>query len=249
MNNKIEKIDETKMGLHDYALSLLKKYGCKEDCYYNIPLDAVTDNLKQAYPYGMPFFYREVAEELIKIANAVPHFPKETVELCKGDATRWGLTDLNPEAEQKLRELLNSGKPFRTEWTSSTKEFVGFQISSNGATEVIVAASDDGIDEGTELVEDAIWNLKIDDGFFTEDEMAEIYDLVFMDGGYELEVAESSETLPYPATYEQIMDTLKKLGEENRKSLDETYESLKGIVKQFAKAKGWKFEKEGEDDE
>ena len=197
----------------------------------------------------MPFFERDVAEELIKIGNAIPHFPKETVALCEGDTTKYGLTDLYPEAEQKLRELLDSGKPFQTEWTSSSKEFCGFQISSNGATEVIVDAFDGEIDEGTELVEDAIWDLKIDDGFFTEDEMAEMYDLVVMDGGYASEVSKSSETLTYPATYEQIMDTLEKLGEENRKSLDETYECLKETVKQFAKAKDWKFEKEGEDNE
>ena len=249
MNNKIEKIDETKMDLHDYALHLLKKHGCEEDCYYNTPVETVIRDLKQAYPHGMPFFYREVAEELIKIANAIPHFPKETVALCEGDATRYGLTDLYPEAERKLRELLDSGKPFRTGWTSYTKEFVGFQISSNGATEVIVAASDDGIDEGTELVGDAIDSLGIDYDFFSREEMEEIYNLVVLDGGYELEVAESSETLLYPATYEQIMDTLEKLGEENRKSLDETYEFLKGTVKQFAEAKGWKFEKEGEENE
>lgn len=241
MNNKINKIEETRMGLHDYALYLLKKHGCKEDCYYDTPIETVIEDLKAAYPYGMPFFYREVAEELIKIGNAIPHFPKETVALCEGDATKYGLTDLYPEAEGKLRELLNSGKPFRTEWTSSTKEFVGFQIISNGATEVIVSAQDDGIDEGIELVLDAISDLKIEDGIFSEEEMEEMYDLAVADFGYSFGSAECMETLPYPATYEQIMDTLEKLEEQNRESLNEAYGYLKNIVGQAAK------EKEGED--
>ena len=249
MSNKIEKIEENEMSLHDYALHLLQKHGCKEDCYYDTPIDTVIGDLKQAYPYGMPFFYRDVAEELIKIGNAIPHFPKETVALCEGDATKYGLTDLYPEAEQKLRELLDSGKPFRTRWASCAKESVGFQISSNGVTEVIVDADDDEIDEGIELVDDAIWSLGIDDGFFSIKEMEEIYEIVTEDPQYTFSTANCMDTLPYPATYEQIMDTLEKLGQQNRETLDEAYEFLKEIVKQFAIAKGWKFEKEGEDNE
>ena len=249
MSNKIEKIDETNMSLHDYALHLLQKHGCKEDCYYDTPIETVIGDLKQAYPYGMPFFYLDVAEELIKIGKAVPHFPTELTTLCEGDATKYGLTDLYPEAEQKLRELLDSGKPFKTEWTSATKRAVGFQISSDGATKVIVTAMDNEADEGIELVYDAIWDLGIDDNFFTEEEMEEMYDPVTEDCLYSFEYADCMYILPYPATYEQIMDTLEKMGRENRACLIESYEFLKGTVKQFAIAKGWKFEKEGEDNE
>ena len=244
MNNKIEKIDETNMGLHDYALHLLQKHGCKEDCYYDTPVETVIGDLKQAYPYGMPFFYRDIAEELIKIGNAIPHFPKKTVALCEGDATKYGLTDLYPEAEKKLRELLDSGKPFTTKYNSATKNPVGFNISSNGATEIVVNAVDCGIDPNSGLVDDAIWDLGIDYDFFTEKEKEDIYDFAIRDGSYSFEIASSSVTLSYPESYEQIMDSLDRLGQKNRRSLYDAYEFLRRTVKQFAEAKGWKFEGE-----
>ena len=73
----------------------------------------------------------------------------EPVSLGSGlYCSHWGLTDLYAECEEKLRDLLQSGEEFITDWCGSKKEIISARYSRhNGVITVEVCQSIDDLDD------------------------------------------------------------------------------------------------------
>ena len=81
------------------------------------------------------------------------------IDITYGEyAAKWGLTDLYPESEDKLRQALLSGEDFDTGWWGCKKEIRYCRITQEiGMITVEVSAHMDDLWESDDLIYDALW--------------------------------------------------------------------------------------------
>lgn len=144
-------------------------------------------------------------------------------------ASKWGLTDFYPEAEEKLQEVLASGEDFDTGWFGCKKEIRYARIvREEGEIEISVAAHMDDLWEEDDLIYDALWEVsKI------EDELPEeIIDSIREAAIYDIDDhTELSITLPATSTFDEIVEAMGKLEDEAEENNHRMYLELCEIVK------------------
>jgi hypothetical protein len=190
---------------------------------------AVVDDIKayiqQSVPYGSFVTDGTTATICDKDGNIVCHIkdveahaeypPSPTVSLCKGDACRHSLTDICREAENSLRELLESGRPFSTDTCSCSKEPRSFRIMSDGLRRINVRTYA-AIDEIPDIIHDAAENI-------TESEERIISDILYKDAEFCTEVTSFRE-LPITATYENVIAVIGEMESSNDEYLRGMYQ-------------------------
>ena len=144
-------------------------------------------------------------------------------------ASKWGLTDFYPEAEEILRGLIDSGEDFETDWFGCKKEIRYAKITrSQDETEVQVTAHMDDLYESDDLIYDALWEVsKI------EDELPEeIIDSIREAAYYDVDDhTETFVSLPRSATFDEIVRAMEHLEYEAEASNHRMYLELCDIVK------------------
>ena len=114
----------------------------------------------------------EVASYLMEEIAILSRIKSETESFKKAfdfiDWGKWGVTDFNEDAENALRNAIESGKFFDTGWHSTVEEFESARIcrSRDGIT---VSVFSDGLDDCMEQ-----WDLFSD--FLTYEEMEKLTD-------------------------------------------------------------------------
>ena len=159
--------------------------------------------------------------------------------------SHWGLVDLYPQCEKNLRELLDLGKDFRTEWCGSKKELLSARYSRIGSSFwVEVEAWMDDLWDGDALIYDAIYDVLHNEEKYplplsAQEKLHTIEnegDDEFMDEvrsmcDYVDDNITVSHSFPaVDAHYDTIMDIVSKLEDEADDILKENYETLCGIV-------------------
>ena len=156
------------------------------------------------------------------------------VELTSGTyAAHWGLTDLYPEAEKKLREAVDSGEEFFVEY-GCKKEIRYAKIVREDDTKVTVFAHMDDLYEDGDLIMDALWSrCKSEDGFdedVTDDICEEAYEEDIND------VACVWSNLPRNASYDEIMTEIGLLENKAERELEVMFDKLCDIVERYYNA-------------
>jgi len=157
--------------------------------------------------------------------------------------SKWGLTDLYPEAEEKLRELLASGEDFITDWCGCKKEIRYAQYEAAGdLLTITVHAHMDDLYDSTDLLYDAAWAAGIPEDWEIEDAFITAIHEVCADDGLD-DYAEAIAVLPRTASYEEVMSATGDMEDEAEATNEETFNRLKEIVKDYYDY--WKFNEEG----
>ena len=167
--------------------------------------------------------------------------PILVVDISNGglNCSHWGLTDLYPECEKNLRDLLRTDADFETEWCSSKKELLSARYRrENGKVWVDVNQWIDDLWDTDDLIYDAVWNR------FDHREDIEIPDdglQTIRDAALWLDVDDSvviSEEVGKDATFEDCMKTVERLMDATDKELARMYEELCNIVEDYVRSTG-----------
>ena len=167
------------------------------------------------------------AQECIRDNEGVFLTELPETPLSTGDVCKYGVTVLNDDAEEKLRELLDSGRDFDTGWGSCTKELESVRFYARG-DEITVGVSME-MDDMPALIYDATPN-GVD---LSEEEVDAIQDMC--DELYEGISSETliDRTIPRSSTYEEVIEAVREAREEADEYLNEQYEKCKSCVNSF----------------
>lgn len=162
-----------------------------------------------------------------RIGKAIPEYDLSTGWYC----SHWGLTDLYEECEKGLRELLNSGADFITDWCGSKKETISARYSRyDGHIHVEVCQSMDDLWEEGDLIYDALPS-----GAVGEDGLpGYVIDGIKRNAFFECIGDSTTETLTLPtnASYEDVMEAVEWAEIQTDKRLSGWFEKLKEIVRE-----------------
>lgn len=167
--------------------------------------------------------------------------PMLVVDISSGFyCSYWGLTDLYEECEKNLRDLLNTGVDFETEWCGSKKELLSARYRRRGGS--VWVDVNQWIDDlwegaGPDLIEDAVW-----ERFHREDIVipTEGYDFILKlcrEMGIDDTIV-ISEEVGENATYEDCMATVEVLMGKTDAQLNEWFEELCNIVEDYVRNEG-----------
>lgn len=124
-------------------------------------------------------------------------------------ASKWGISDFYEEAEKSLRDVLNSGEDFRTDWFGCKKEIHYAQITREaGIITVSVSCHMDDLWDGDDLIYDALWEVTKSENELPEEIIDSIRDAAMDDN-----VEDSStwtEVLPPSASFDDVVKALDK---------------------------------------
>lgn len=124
-------------------------------------------------------------------------------------ASKWGLTDFYPEAEEVLREALASGEDFETDWFGCKKEIRYAKITGNLEEITIeVSAHMDDMWESDDLIYDALWETTKIEEELPEEIIESIRDAMVYDVDDHTDL---DATLPRSATFEEIVRAIENL--------------------------------------
>ena len=192
---------------------------------WGVVVDDIKAYIQQSVPYGSFVTDGTTATICDKDGNIVCHIkdveahaeypPSPTVSLCKGDACRHSLTDICREAENSLRELLESGRPFSTNTCSCSKEPRSFRIMSDGLRRINVRTYA-AIDEIPDIIHNAAGNI-------SEKDERIIADMLYKDEEFRTEVTTCRE-LPITATCEDIVAAIDEMESADNSYLREMYQ-------------------------
>lgn len=157
-------------------------------------------------------------------------------------ASKWGLTDFYPEAEEDLRAALESGEDFETCWFGCKKEIRYAKITGDedGIT-IEVSANMDDLWDAEDLIYDALWEAtkiekQLPDEIIDSIRDAAVYNV---DDHTNLET-----TLPRSASLEEIVRAMEHLEYEAEANNHRMYLELCDIVKahvEYMKENGINF--------
>ena len=154
------------------------------------------------------------------------------IELCDGYASKWGLTDFYSEAEQKLRELIDSGEDFDTGWFGCAKEIRYARIvREDGKIVVSVVAHMDDLFESEDLIYDALWTVSRGEKELSGETIDNIRDWAIDDGIDD--ATKLSMVLPGGASFEDVVAAVDKLEGEGEENNADMFGRLCEIVKYF----------------
>lgn len=148
----------------------------------------------------------------------------------KGDyISKWGLTDIYPEAEEELRAALASEEDFDTGWTGCQKEIRYCRIRrEEGVIIVDVSVHSDDLWESDDLIYDALWTAAR-----REDELPDdIIDSIREAAVYGCDDHfDSTDELPTDTDYESLVALLDEAENDLCTLEDRSYNILVEIVK------------------
>ncbi|MBR5678410.1 MAG: hypothetical protein IKX20_09795 [Paludibacteraceae bacterium] len=144
-------------------------------------------------------------------------------------SSKYGLTDLYPESETKLREALASGEDFTTGWTGCRKEirYVNY-TREEGSITIEVSAHMDDLWESDDLIYDALWAACKVEEELSDEFTDRIRELLPDDIGDHTNI---TVVLSASATFEEIMEATGKAEKEAEQNNQEMFERLCEIVK------------------
>lgn len=154
------------------------------------------------------------------------------IDMCSGAySSNYGLTDLYPESEAKLREAIASGEDFTTEWAGCKQEIRYAKYTREGdCITVEVSAHMDDLWDSDDLIYDALWT-----ACSVEEELPDsVIDSIRE--GLEDEIDDHTDItveLPASATFEEIMKAIGKAETEAERHNTEMFDRLCGIVKGY----------------
>lgn len=144
-------------------------------------------------------------------------------------ASKWGLTDFYPEAEEILREALESGEDFETCGFGCKKEIrYGRIIRDQDAVTVEVSACMDDLWESDGLIYDALWETTKIEKELPEEIIESIRDAMIYDVDDHTDLDAS---LPRNATFEEIVRAIENLEYEAEANNHRMYLELCECVK------------------
>lgn len=144
-------------------------------------------------------------------------------------ASKWGLTDFYPEAEEILREALASGEDFETDWFGCKKEIRYARITgSQNEITIEVSAHMDDLWESDDLIYDALWETTKIEKELPEEILESIRDAVIYDVDDHTDLDAS---LPRSATFEEIVKAIKNLEYQAEANNHQMYLDLCDCVK------------------
>lgn len=159
---------------------------------------------------------------------------KEIDISCGDYAAKWGVSDFYEDSEKLLREALDSGEDFTTEWWGCRKEIRYAALTKEGGKITIqVICHTDDLYDSDDLIYDALW-ARLD----TEEELPEeiidnIRDTAIGDGLDDFTVVWAE--LPASATFEEICAKLEELETDAEKENEETFNRLCDMVEDVYK--------------
>lgn len=214
--------------IHDYALSILKEHGCDIHTYgdCHVSVDSLENELREAYPDGMQYPHRDVAQAILDISKPTfKSIPEEGFDF--EDWGSWGVTDFYDETREELESALKSGKPFNTGWHGAKKELESMQIVRDYENTVVcVHAYMDELYEQSDLINDCLTD--DESNRITDDMIDEIRDVcMFSDC---VDECDESETLPLDASLEDIEKCASKLLDLCEKRLKDSFQMCIGIT-------------------
>ena len=226
--------ENRKERIREKSLQILRDAGCSEEAYEELSKDLIEKDLMAAFEDGIDgFSYEEIAQDIYDLSTAERGWKEPLEYTPPGDAAHWGLTDLYPEVRAKLEELVRNGEPFRTGGLDSKKAICGFSLFrklTNGPIEIFVWAA---IDEGADLVADAIPNGASYD-FLTDEDIDSILDAMdeeWWQLGYSSET-ERSEAVPGDTGLDEILKKAEELLEDADAQLEEAFGDVKERVRE-----------------
>lgn len=161
---------------------------------------------------------------------------KEIDISCGDYAAKWGISDFYEDSEELLREALDSGEDFTTEWGCKKEIRYATLTKEDGKITVQVCCHMDDLYEEDDLIYDALWSR-----LRTEEELPdELIESIRETASEEWmhDYAEAEAELPASATFEEICAKLEELETDAEKENDETFNHLCNMVE--AMYKWWK---------
>ena len=217
----------------ELALKLLYSCGCTEETYEGVPVDNILADLNIGYPDGYEGIgNQELAEAIYAISTTDRGWAKMRKLEIEGNAAHYGYTDLYDGIRSVLEGALTSGEPFDSGWLSSKKEIGSWNMQRNLRNGEIVVSVHSEMDEGRDLVYDAL-----PEGVeFTDAEYEQAQDLFSELWG--TSETESSETVPGDSTLDDILKVVNRLADGNDGYLHDQFETMKGVVSDIIALRG-----------
>ena len=146
----------------------------------------------------------------------------ETLDLY----AKWSITDFDEESEQVLRAALSGVGDFHAT-VDCRKELFGAVITRTGKEIEIVVSQ--YMDEGWDLISDALGDVAPDNSDQSEDFYEKIMEYLDADMEFSTE-NEDSETLEDPITYDKLIEVMDELAASTSETLDFNYNTVKALV-------------------
>lgn len=223
------------MTAKEKAMEILLNAGCTVETYQGEPVDLILKDLKMGFPDGIEggFAYEEIADAIFAISSTDRGWKKQILFEIDGDAAHYDVTELYEGVKEPLRKLVESGEPFKTCWLNSKHELQGWQCERTLAGGEITVRVHEEMDEGTELVYDAM----PEDVELTDAQMEEILDAWILGCDGRSETCETR-VVSGESSLDDILETVSELAHETNETLKELYELMKGTVLDYLDLKG-----------
>jgi len=221
------------MTIREYTLNLLRECGCDERSYRDTTVDlAVADIKEYEKEHGtLPFSAEDVGRELILICNherLEPLPPPRSLADEFYNWGSWGVTEMYPDVEKIMREVIASGERFDTGWHGCKKELQSMSIQRT-EDEVIVEVSAYMDDlEDYAIILDCLTSEE--EQKITEEQceaIANALDEMFLDFQTEIE---ERDKLPVTATFEEIVEKAEECLDYCGRRLKESFHLCIGIT-------------------
>lgn len=162
------------------------------------------------------------------------------------DGCRWGVSDWTPAFEKEMVKAIESNEPFDTGHVGCKKEIESFRIVRNEDGDIYIEVWE-GMDEGTDLVDDAIWDVFGEDHPDANDsDIEEILDVLWNDWVFRTETTcdcdfSFKENSTTEEKIQQLKDALDEQIAVTHKDLECSYDFCKSVVEEyFVEEYGWK---------
>ena len=162
------------------------------------------------------------------------------------DGCKWGVSDWYEDFEEEMIKAIESNEPFDTGHVYCKKEPESFRIARNEDGDIYIEVCE-WMDEGTDLVDDAIWDVFGEPQSEVNDsDVEEVLDILWNDWDFTTETTcdcdfafeENSTTAE---KIQQLKDALDEQIAFTHKDLNCSYEFCKGTVEDYFTEKyGWK---------
>ena len=124
-------------------------------------------------------------------------------------ASKWSISDFYEEVEKSLRDALESGEDFETDWFGCKKEInYGQIVREDGKITVSVSCHMDDLWDSEDLIYDALWEVTKAENELPDEIIDSIRDAALGDN-----VDDSStwtEVLPSSASFDDVVEALDK---------------------------------------
>lgn len=161
------------------------------------------------------------------------------------DGCKWGVSDWYEDFEEEMVNAIDSNDAFDTGWVGCKKEIESFHIVRDEDGNINVEVWE-GMDEGADIVDDAIWEVFGEDHLDASDsDVEEVLDIIWNDWDFKTEVTYDydfsfKENSTTAEKIQQLKDALDEQIALTHKDLECSYNFCKGTVEEYFTEKyGW----------